>query len=605
MTRSVILGNGALSVLMDQGYVIREVYYPLTTENNANALRIGVWCDGDFSWFSELSPEIGYLDDTLVSVASASFKGVSLKFYDCVDFAYNVLVRRCELKTQKECRVFFAFDYKIDGHDEGDTALYDPATSSIIHYKESRWFVFSSNQPFFEYATGYKQTRGLVGTWKDCEDGRLSGNPIAQGAVDSAVSFRFFQDSSFYSWIVASRDLLEAKRVNDYVRTKSADELMKRTANYWRAWLSVSKAVGDFSDALKRSALIIACHCQNNGAIPASLDTDIMRFNRDTYNYVWPRDAGSASLALTLLGYLDLSRGVFRFLFPLIMREGCMFQKYTVEGHWGSTWHPWTQGFFPIQEDETAIIVHALWQHFSRFQDVDFVKPYYRPGIKAAADFLLNFRDKKLGLPLPSYDLWEERFGTHLYTCACVYAGLKAASNFTRFFGELELARKYESVAEEVKAGIDAMWLGDHFARSVKVENSKIVGFDETIDASSLLLPQLGVYPADHPKVVQNARVVEQKLSVAGGIARYENDTYLKTSEQPNPWVITTLWLAEQKALTRDLEGARRLIQWVLSKALKSGVLPEQVTPKGDYPSVTPLVWSHAELIRAIVMLNS
>jgi len=105
--------------------------------------------------------------------------------------------------------------------------------------------------------------------------------------------------------------------------------------------------------------------------------------------------------------------------------------------------------------------------------------------------------------------------------------------------------------------------------------------------------------------VVQNARVVEQKLSVAGGIARYENDTYLKTSEQPNPWVITTLWLAEQKALTRDLEGARRLIQWVLSKALKSGVLPEQVTPKGDYPSVTPLVWSHAELIRAIVMLNS
>ena len=50
--------------------------------------------------------------------------------------------------------------------------------------------------------------------------------------------------------------------------------------------------------------------------------------------------------------------------------------------------------------------------------------------VRPAADFMVQFRDPDSKLPLPSYDLWEERWGVHAFTVATVYGGLKAARNF-------------------------------------------------------------------------------------------------------------------------------------------------------------------------------
>jgi GH15 family glucan-1,4-alpha-glucosidase len=49
---------------------------------------------------------------------------------------------------------------------------------------------------------------------------------------------------------------------------------------------------------------------------------------------------------------------------------------------------------------------------------------------------MVKYRDAKTGLPLPSYDLWEERWGIHAFTVATVYGGLKAARNFAVCFGD-------------------------------------------------------------------------------------------------------------------------------------------------------------------------
>ncbi len=42
--------------------------------------------------------------------------------------------------------------------------------------------------------------------------------------------------------------------------------------------------------------------------------------------------------------------------------------------------------------------------------------------IKAAGDFMVAYRDPETGLPLPSYDLWEERQGVLTWTVATVWA---------------------------------------------------------------------------------------------------------------------------------------------------------------------------------------
>jgi hypothetical protein len=51
-----------------------------------------------------------------------------------------------------------------------------------------------------------------------------------------------------------------------------------------------------------------------------------------------------------------------------------------------------------------------------------------------------------------------------------------------------------------------------------------------------------------------------------------------------------------------ELKPALELIEWVVKHALPSGVLAEQVNPFHDEPlSVSPLTWSHSELLSAIM----
>jgi len=96
-----------------------------------------------------------------------------------------------------------------------------------------------------------------------------------------------------------------------------------------------------------------------------------------------------------------------------------------------------------------------------------------------------------------------------------------------------------------------------------------------------------------------------------GGVARYEGDAYHRISEEEsgrvpgNPWLICTLWQAEytiaRATSVAELQSALDLVRWALSKALPSLVLPEQIDPYDGQPlSVSPLTWSHAQVISVI-----
>ncbi|BCU67071.1 glucan 1,3-alpha-glucosidase [Sulfolobales archaeon HS-7] len=597
MTRSIILGNGSLTVLFDSKYRMRELYYPLPTDNHLVKSLIGIFKDGKFAWVHDLQPKVAYQEDTLSSTMEAEFDQVKVKISDAVDIHADAMLRNVSISSPSEVKVFFTMDFNIMGNNIGDTALVDFKTGGMIHYKRDKWFMYKCTRPFSELATGYKEINGLQGTWKDCEDGKLSGNPVAQGSVDSAVGIQVPFSDSFQCLLLAGKNYPELIRLNKYIEDKTISGLIKRTEDYWRAWLVKAKGEEDW---IRRSLLIITAHWQNNGAITAALDTDIMRFNRDTYNYVWHRDAAFAGLALTALKYEDHVRNFLLFTKQLLY-NGFLFQKYTADGNWGSTWHPWTTKHIPIQEDETAMIVYLAWEHFKTFWDIYFIKPLYSGLIKSAANFMTSFIDEDSLLPLPSYDLWEERKGTHLYTTAAVYAGLSAAANFAQFFGEDAVAERYRQAAEGIRKASSKFYVGDHFARTINEDGS----IDKTVDASTLLASILGLYEPKDERVISNRKRIEEALKVNGGIVRYENDMYLRKEDKPNPWIITTLWLAQQYILEDDLNSAQDLVNWVLNKALPTGVLPEQVTPSGEYPSVCPLVWSHAELIRTYTLMRS
>ena len=258
----------------------------------------------------------------------------------------------------------------------------------------------------------------------------------------------------------------------------------------------------------------------------------------------------------------------------------------------------------------------ALWEHFERFGDVDFIRPLYRHMIIPMAHFLASYRDTETGLPLPSYDLWEERHGIFGWTAAATWAGLNAAARFCEAFGDTGLAHTYCTAANEIKIGVDEhLWRPDlnRFVRLINRNKDGSWDVDTTIDASLSGLWLFDMYAPDDPRIASTMQAIKERLwikTVVGGVARYENDYYQQVSRDienvpGNPWLVCTLWLAEYTCATAqtldDLRPAMDILEWTAAHALPSGILAEQVHPySGTRLSVSPLTWSHATFVDAV-----
>ena len=127
----------------------------------------------------------------------------------------------------------------------------------------------------------------------------------------------------------------------------------------------------------------------------------------------------------------------YNFCASVMVDDGFLLHKYNPDGSFGSSWHPWVKGdeiHVPIQEDETALVLWAMGQYYDKYRKIEEIRPLYHAFIEKAADFLVSYRDEQTGLPLPSYDLWEERRGILSFTTATVYGGLIAAQTYPIYF---------------------------------------------------------------------------------------------------------------------------------------------------------------------------
>jgi GH15 family glucan-1,4-alpha-glucosidase len=290
--------------------------------------------------------------------------------------------------------------------------------------------------------------------------------------------------------------------------------------------------------------------------------------------------------------------------------------KYRVDGVLGSSWHPWLRdgiSELPIQEDETALSVYLLAQHYTRTKNLELVESLYNTFIEPASDFMSQYIDSETGLPSESYDLWEEKFGSSTYTSAAVYAALQGAAELSALLGKREQATRYRNCAESIKRAILTHLYDVEkqiFIKLIRTENGHIVR-DTTLDMSSLYgIVRFNVLDSCDLRVVQMASHIEDRLESTHGYAgyiRYEGDRYYSVDDgtTANPWCITTLWMAQyyiRVAHTKkELEKAYTLLLWVRDRATQNGVLPEQINPfKGAHLSTAPLVWSHAEFVISI-----
>ena len=643
MSRSITIGNGNLLVGIDHRGHVRDFYFPYVGHSNhvsgasgSYTHRVGVWVDGSLKWLSDDSWKItiSHPAGNVLSVINAhnDTLGVELTIVDAVHNEKNVFLREIIVKNMRdharEIKVFFGQQFRISESRRGDTAYYDPRVQSVIHYKGHTAFLIHAecnNKSFTEYSIGVFDIEGKEGTFTDAEDGILSRNPIEHGSVDSVIgvieTVAGQSTALVHYWIAAGTSIQMVHEMHHTVLTESVDRLITSTQNYWQAWNEKdSPDLSLFEEPLmhlyKQSLQIIRVHADNHGGIIASSDSDMLNQGRDSYAYVWPRDAAISAYALDTANYTDTTERFFKFIAPLIEHDGYLMHKYRVDGVLGSSWHPWIRNGvqeLPIQEDETALVVYMLVKHYDIARDIEFLESLYNSFIEPASNFMCEHIDPETGLPAHSYDLWEEKFGSSTYTASAVYGALLGASKVSALLGKRENAQKYLDRALLIKQAILA-YLFDAttgmFLKLVRHENGRIIQ-DKTVDMSSFHgITFFGVLDSFDTRVQSAKKVVDEKLKIPtslGGYIRYEGDTYYKTSgDAPsNPWCITTLWMAQYYILAarkeEELRPAYEILLWAKTHATQSGILPEQINPyTGEHLSTAPLVWSHAEFVLTI-----
>ena len=644
MARAVTIGNGNVLVGIDDRGMVRDFYFPYVGEANhisgasGNFMhRIGVYVDDAISWLTDpewdISVELAH--DTAIGYVVAKHAGlqVTVRSRDAVHNEQNIFLRHFTVHNdsdrQRTIKLFISQQFRIYESRRGDTAMYDPRVKAIVHYKGDTTLLVNASvnrKPFTEYNIGLFGIEGKEGTYMDANDGVLSNNPIEHGSVDSVVCLEFtvaaHSSQDAYYWIVAAGSIPEAHTLDEHVLTEGPERLINSVDAYWRAWLEKEQTdLSLFPQALqrlyRRSLLIMRAHTDNRGGIIASSDTDMLHHGRDTYSYVWPRDAALIAHAFDVTGYRDVARRFYEFCARCQEPGGYLMHKYRTDGVLGSSWHPWLQHGeprLPIQEDETASVLFVLWEHYERYHDLEFIESIYNSFIEPAAYFLCEYIEPTTGLPQASYDLWEEKYGISTYTAASVYGGLMAAAKFATTLGKDEDARTYQAIAQRIQTAIGTVLFDAEqgsFVKHVLISAEGDITYDRTLDSSSVLgLIRFRVFDIDDDRVVRALKITEQRLQVHGqsrGLIRYEGDEYyrMRDAESPNPWVITTLWIAqgyiEQATTLADLKRPLEILEWTESHATFSGVLAEQMHPNTrEHLSTAPLVWSHAEFVLTV-----
>lgn len=642
MPKDIPVSNGSFLLNFDSDYQIRDIYFPFIGQENHSSGRpfiFGVWVDGHYSKMGpDWTKSLKYHNDNLVTnvLLKNEILGVKLKCSDVVDMDLNIYIKKIEVINLKDkdrkVRLFFSHEFNLNGNDIGGTAYFDPRTCSIIHYKIHRYFLIScwahDKWGVQHFACGRREASGELETLKETEDGELSGEACAWGSPHSTIGIWLDLPAKgttdAYYWMAAGTTYSDVAKLNLQVHKKTPEKLISRSSKYWKTWvhkesLQLECLPTSVRNVFSRSLLILRTQIDNGGAIIAANDSDIIRFGKDTYSYMWGRDGAFVAAALAKAGYSHACMKYFDFCARALTNEGYLFQHYNPDGSLASNWHSWLvdgREVLPIQEDSTALTLWALWIHYESLKDIEFIRPLYNSLIRKAADFLVSYRDPQTMLPLPSYDLWEERYALHTYTVASVIAGLRAASNFSKIFEDVSLAQEYDSVAQEMTKGIKKHLYHDGLKRYARSGSRIEEGYklNEVIDISLLSLATLGVLDPKDPRMIETANAVREQLwlkTTVEGCARYQGDVYQREEDSPknipgNPWFIATLWLAEyfiaQAENLEELQATLPYLKWCGKNALPSGVLAEQVHPVSGAPlCVSPLTWSHSAFVWTVL----
>jgi GH15 family glucan-1,4-alpha-glucosidase len=137
--------------------------------------------------------------------------------------------------------------------------------------------------------------------------------------------------------------------------------------------------------------------------------------------------------------------------------------------------------------------------------------------------------------------------------------------------------------------------------------NSFVQSYDSThLDASLLLIPQVGFLPADDPRVVGTIAAIERSLVVDGLVLRYSTATNVDALPPgEGTFLPCSFWLADSYVLSGRREEGEALFERLLALGNDVGLFAEEYDPRskrmlGNFPQAL----THMALVNSARLLS-
>ncbi|TFD08252.1 glycoside hydrolase family 15 protein [Cryobacterium sp. TMT1-66-1] len=387
------------------------------------------------------------------------------------------------------------------------------------------------------------------------------------------------------------------------------DAVHASTCAWWQNWASSCSHEGPLRAEVVRSLLVLrALTHEQTGGIVAAATTSLPEQAGGTrnwdYRYVWLRDASLTLEVLLSHGYEVEADGWRAWLLRAIAGDPCDVQimyglsgeRYLPERELTSL--PGYDGASPVrvgngavdqfQSDVIGEVMVAL--HAARaagVQENEFSWPLQR----ALMGFLeKNWRRADQGI-------WEVRGQAREFTHSrvMVWAAFDRAVRGIEEYGLDGPLDRWKTLRDEVRADIESSGFD-------VIRNSYVQYYGSTeVDASLLVLPQVGFCAPTDPRMLGTVAAIEADLSHNGLLLRYRTRAAVDgLPPGEHPFLACSFWLVEQYAASGRLDDATALMDTLLGFVNDVGLLSEEYdVTNGHQMGNTPQALSHLALVRA------
>jgi GH15 family glucan-1,4-alpha-glucosidase len=398
------------------------------------------------------------------------------------------------------------------------------------------------------------------------------------------------------------------RSLSGYVR-----EAEENTRLYWTEWVRYLSIPLDWQDAVIRSAITLKlCQYEDSGGIIAAMTTSIPEA-ADTprnwdYRYCWLRDAAFVVRALNRLGATRTMEQFLGYIFNIATHDGTLQPMYGINfevelhedevpslaGYRGMG--PVRRGnlaWIQKQHDVYGSVVLASTQLFFDQRLVD-------PGDVHTFERLEPLGERAFTLyDVPDAGLWEfrGRAEVHTYTAAMCWAACDRLAKIAARLDLPERATHWRQRADTIRTTtVERAWREDlgYFSASFQ---------SDYLDASLLLLADIGFVAADDPKFIATVEAIGNTLKKGDALFRYvAADDF---GEPETSFTICTFWYIDALAAIGRTDEARGMFERILARRNHLGLLSEDLAfDDGEAWGNFPQTYSHVGLIIAAMRLS-